>query len=145
MPKTYVLVADGRSARLLEACGRGRGLRQRFEMTFPHPRSREIMADRPGRAFDSRGEARHAMEPQSDPARVEEEKFLRQVSTRVERLCRRNGTERLVLVCPPRALGEVRRLLGDHVRELVAQEIGKDLTRLPLREIAHYLKDEVPC
>jgi protein required for attachment to host cells len=97
------------------------------------------MADRPGRTFDSAGHGRHAMEPPTDPKRVEQHAFFTEVAERLEAAARGGKFDRLVLVAEPRALGELRRLLAPAVAAKVSAELDKDLTHLPPAEIGERL------
>lgn len=144
-PKTIVLVADHGSARFFRANGHGRGLDLAAEMRFDHPRGQDIMADRPGRAFDSKGDHRHAMEPSTDPARVVEEKSARQVAERLGEMQRTGMADRIFLVMPPRMMGDVRRFLDGATRKAVAGEMTKDFTKATGDELVAHLKETIPC
>ncbi len=45
------------------------------------------------------------------------------------------GLKSVVLVAPPRALGDLRAACTDEVRALVTHELDKDLSRLPEHEL----------
>ena len=79
---TWVVVADSGRAHILANDGPGRGLRPVPGETWDGtvPAGRELMADRPGRSLDSAGTGRHAMEPTSDPRKLEKEAFLAEVA-----------------------------------------------------------------
>ncbi|MBI4182557.1 MAG: host attachment protein [Proteobacteria bacterium] len=142
---TWVLVADGARAKIFESVGHGGALAPAFdyESAAPHAASREIASDRPGRTFDSSGLGRHAKQPPTDPHEYEKAKFLREMSRRLEEGYNSGAFRRLVLVAPPKALGELRATLSGPVRAAVAAEVNKDLTHLPLPELASQLKDLV--
>jgi protein required for attachment to host cells len=98
-------------------------------------KSREINADRPGRAFDSRGAGRHAMEPPTDPHRKVKADFARDVAGVLEHELSVHRYEELVLVAAPQTLGDLRNSLPATVRKKVVAEIDKDLTQVPDHEI----------
>jgi len=99
------------------------------------PRSSELGSDRPGRSFDSLGGQRHAMEPHSDPQAVEGRRFVAAIADELLQARRAQLYDRLVLVAPPRALGELRPLLHQEVTAVVAAELALDLTRTPAKQL----------
>ena len=70
-----------------------------------HPR--EITSDLPGRAFDSGGEGRHAMESEFDPKRQEQVRFADEIATYLESA--RVGLQRAQLELQQRAGGTSRK------------------------------------
>lgn len=140
-PRIMVVVADGASARLFRREAVNAPLMQvaNGELSRDVKRSGEIDADRPGRTFDSAGQGRHAMEPHSDPARHAEEEFMREVVERMSSAARMDHFDRLIVVAPPRALGELRKLMNKQLQALVVREIAKDLTKLTPVELASHI------
>jgi protein required for attachment to host cells len=53
----------------------------------------------------------------------------------------RNGLRRIVLVAPPRALGDLREACSAEVRALVTNEVAKDLTKLPVHDLVGRLDE----
>lgn len=144
--RTWILIADGAQARIARNDGPGRGVTLAHEETF-HGRNeagRDIMADRPGRTFDSAGEGRHAKEPHSDPREVEKRRFLREMVTLLDEAAKRDSFDRLVLVAPPKALGLLRNELSETLRKRLDGELDKDLTQVPVHELARHLGDLIP-
>lgn len=125
---TWILVADGARARLFEARGApgapiGDAIR---EWSGNRRRTSEIMADKPGRTFDSAGGGRHAKAPRTDARDVEEEMFLREVADYVSG--KTDAYDALVLVAPATAMGGLRKLLSKQAAARVVDELVKDLT-----------------
>lgn len=135
---TWILVADGARARVFRRVGPAGPVAELEEGCFEGERrpSRELGGDRPGRTFDSAGPGRHAMEPPSDPHRLAETAFLREVTAWLSEREREGAFERLILVAAPRALGELRRLLPPALAQRVVEEVASDLTRAEAAEIA---------
>jgi protein required for attachment to host cells len=75
-------------------------------------RARDLSADRPGRSFDSHGQGRHAMEPETDAKRHEAEVFAKQVADRIERARIEDEFDELVLIAAPEFLGLLRKSLS---------------------------------
>jgi protein required for attachment to host cells len=108
-----------------------------------HRKLQEIMADRPGRAFDSVGKGRHAMAYGADAVREDERHFLQSLAERLEKEARAGAYDRLILIAPPRALGDLRPFLSKPVKSRVHDEIAKDLTQLPNDRLANHLGDTI--
>ena len=138
---TWVLIADGARARLFANEGVGKGLKPAFDQEFIGTRlpSRDITTDRPGRAFDSAGEGRHAMEPPTDPHCYEKQVFAHDVATALDDARKKNAFDRLVVVAPPEALGNLRSELSEELQRMVTAELNKDLTKVPVRDLADFL------
>lgn len=135
--KTWVLIADAAHARIFENLGPGKGLRElpQEAKEQPVPATREIGADRPGRTHDSTGAARHAMAPRTDWHEQAKEAFARSLGERLNAACLQNAYDRLILVAPPKTLGELRNALTPKTAGFVTAEINKDLTGAALADI----------
>ena len=138
---TWILVANGTHA--IIACNRGPGYGIEpdiaHEFQGPNVHNRDIMSDAPGRAFDSAGQGRHAMEPPTDPQRNNQRAFAREIAAHIESAADRNVFDNLVLVAAPQMLGELRKYLSDTTTAKVTGELPKDLTHLPLHKLPGHL------
>ncbi|MEX0627924.1 MAG: host attachment protein [Cucumibacter sp.] len=139
---TWILIADGARARVLENTGPGKGLREveGFEFADARLRARDIMADRAGRSFASVGHSRSAMESPTDPVDKREADFARSLAVMLEKQRRVGAFDRLILVAAPNALGDLRASLTPRVRAIVYAELSKDLTKVPNAEMAKHLE-----
>ncbi len=138
---TWVLIADGFRARLFVNAGVGKGLKPALDREFigTNISSGDIASDRPGRSFDSAGEGRHAMEPPTDPKRHAKYEFAREIAGILEHARKTNQFERLVVVAPPRALGDLRSEFGVELQRMVSAEMDKDLTQVPIQDLPDHL------
>jgi protein required for attachment to host cells len=139
---TYVLVADGARARLYANHGVGKGLQPVSGATHKadlHHHDRDILSDKPGRAFNSVGQGRSAMEPQTEWHRFEKHKFAREMAKVLDSAAASKSFDRLILVAPPATLGDLRTELGDATRKMVTAELPKDLTRHAEQELPQHL------
>jgi len=143
--RTWILIADGSRARVLENDGPGHGLRVVDGMTFDgdHASTHEIVSDRAGRSHSSVGPGRSAIEAHSDPHRNLKKKFAHQLADVLARGLEQKSYDRLVIVTPPSALGDLRAALSVAVRAKVSDEVAKDLTKTPNSELADHLKNVV--
>lgn len=134
---TWIVVADGARARIFVNEGVGKGVSELADRAFVGSRrlNQEIQADRPGRAFDSAGQGRHAMEPKTDPQRHAEREFVRTFVGWLDEEARAARVDRLVLIAAPKTLGDLRELLPRPLAAIVAGEIAKDLTRATPEDI----------
>ncbi|HVX82384.1 MAG TPA: host attachment protein [Devosiaceae bacterium] len=132
----YVLVCDGSKALVFRNAGDALALNlQVVEAAFePHPPTRDLGAERPGRVREAMGTFRSAVE-EPDYHDLAETDFLRGVAHKLEALVHARDITDLVIVAPPRALGVLRTFLAPAVRAVVSAEIGKDLARLSTVEI----------
>ena len=139
---TYILVADGARARLYANHGVGKGLQPVSGATHKadlHHHDREILADKPGRAYNSVGQGRSAMEPPTEWHRFEKHKFAREMARVLDSAAANKAFDRLILVAPPATLGDLRTELGDATRKMVTAELPKDLTRHAEHELPQHL------
>lgn len=139
--RSWIVIADGAQARILENTGPGKGLtalpRKEWHQTLQP--SRAIGSDRPGRTHDRLGPGRHAKEPPTDPHRNEKWNFARSLADHLNGAALTNSYDRLVLVAPPKTLGDLRQALGKEASERITAELAKDLTSLPDHELPNHL------
>lgn len=132
----WVLIGDGRRALFFVNKGSPDLLDLRILETRvdDNPATRDQGSDRPGRAFASVGGARSAV-ADTDWHVVEEARFARAIAERINAGAEAGEFSEIIIVAPPRTLGEIRKELSKKAHESVAGEVGKDLTRHPLAEI----------
>ena len=137
MNKTWVVVADSSRARFFEQSPPLGALHDLEEFEYPRGRMKgnELLADSPGRAFDSKGAGRHAMGSPTDVRRHEAEVFATELADRIETARTRNKFGSLIISAPPEFLGLLRDKLSAPTRELVKRTINKDLVKLKAEEI----------
>jgi protein required for attachment to host cells len=133
----WVLVGDGRRALFFKNHGDADLLDLRVVETRidDNPATREQGTDAPGRAFASAGaHARSAVE-NVDWHELEEERFARAMAERINAAAESGELKEIVIVAPPRTLGEIRKDLSAKAQGKVIGELDKDLTKHPLHEI----------
>jgi protein required for attachment to host cells len=140
---TLVLVADGRKALLLTNRGDAAYPNLRLEETIENaanPPNRAQGTDRPGRTFQSVGQARSAMET-TDLHEISEVAFAKQAARMLVRLANSRSSAKIVVVAPPRTLAELRTALSGVEARIIA-EVAKDLTNHPIAKIETALRTE---
>lgn len=145
MNQTWVVVADSSRARIFQAEGVLGPLREVATLTHPEARlhTQELTSDLPGRAFDSVGAGRHAMERIVDPKEHEALMFAHQVATRLETAYNDGQFAQLVLVAAPRFLGQVRQTLSNQVAAAITYELDKNLTQQSAEDIRRHLPERL--
>lgn len=143
--RTWILIADGGRARVLENLGPGKGIAEVAGMAMATvlPAAHDLSSDRPGRTFESGYSGHHALEPKSDPHERLKHDFLTNVAGRIDGHFSQGAFDKLIIVAPPHALGELRGLFSDRVRAVTTGEVAKDLTKTPDHEIASHLQDVI--
>lgn len=136
--RTLIVVADGEHARFLLHEGIGHGLKPAVDKEMYHhlPPSREIVSEREGRAATPLGTpGRHTLSYTVDYHAEEKVRFAREVTDFVSKMRAAGRFDRLVLVAPPKALGNLREALDDKTKALVQGELAKDLVRVSARDL----------
>lgn len=130
--KTWILIADAAHARVLEADGVGKPLSRvpDFVLTSPTPAGRELTSERRPRTHDSTGDARHAIEPRTDPRREMKRAFALAVAEKLEAAITAGAFERLVIAAPPVMLGDLRAVLSKAVTNRIVAELPRDLVKV---------------
>ena len=141
--RTWVLVADGSRARVLQKREDGgrKQLRTIEGMTFAHelPKTSDVVRDRLPRTFESVGTTRHAVATEVDPHREEKRKFANELANALDAELAKHSFDRLVVVAPAQMMGDLRSALTPAVRERAVADVVMDLTKVPDAEIASHL------
>ena len=139
---TWIVVADHQHARLFVNDGPGHGIKpvETFDADQQIPRSRDLMSDGEGRGFSGADGRRHGMQARVDPHRQEGEKFLTHLVDRLSQASAHNAFERLIIVAPPRALGEIRKHLPQTLQSKIIGELDNDLTKSTPQAIREHLE-----
>ena len=142
---TLVLVADGRKMLFLRNHGDAAQIDLRVEAHREQENlpNRDQASDAPGRSFSSVGNRRSAME-ETDFHQIAEDRFAAEAADLLRGRALGGDFEKLVVVAPPRTLGELRKHYHPAVTSRIIDEINKDLTGLPIDEIEAALTRSKP-
>jgi protein required for attachment to host cells len=143
MPTTWIVVADGTRGFILTNKGIGKGLKKIGFLDSEEGRkhSREMVSDKPGRTFTHDG-GHAAMEPHTEPQRYAKFTFAQSVAKMLARMQKK--FDRLILVAPPKTLGDLRNALDKHIQEKIIGELHKDLTYLSAHDLPKQLARVLP-
>jgi protein required for attachment to host cells len=136
----WVFVGDGQKALFLinEGDEKFPNLRRLSVEEHRDPPSREQGSDAPGRAFASVGDIRSAM-GETDWHELEKERFAAAIAERINKAAQSEAFNQLVVVAPPKVLGELRGEFGKATESKIVAEIPKDLTHHTIAEIERLL------
>lgn len=137
----WVIVADGEKALFLRNQGDAKfpDLAVVEEMAQENPPTREQGSDRPGRYNDGPTVHRSAVQD-TDWHRLNKDRFANEIAGRLYSLAHKGEFDDVVLIAPPRVLGEMRQKLHQEVGDKVRAEIPKTLTNHTIAEIETLLQ-----
>lgn len=142
--ETFVVVADGQKALFFRNEGDNEYPRLEIARKREHadPYDREIKTDAPGRSFSSVGSARSAMD-EPDFHQQAEDRFAAATADLLRERALANDFDKLIIVAPPRTLGELRKHYHKEVEARLIGEIDKDLTGHPVDEIERIILAQI--
>ncbi len=141
----WILVADGSRARLFSASKRGEPwkLIEQFEHPETRERTGEITPTERGTQKQAFGSGRPAMQPKMAPRDVEELHFAQQLRDKLVDGLKHNSYGGLVLVAPPKFLGQLKGMLDSQTSKCVVATVDKDYTQSNEKELMQRLEDAV--
>ena len=139
---SFVLVADGKKSLFFRNEGDAEFLNLIVEREQDHPdaKDREIKTGAPGRTFASVGAGRSAYQ-ETDFHQQAEDRFAAGTAGMLTAWALENEADKLVVVAPPRTLGELRKHYPRHFEKRLLAELAKDLVNTPVAEIEKILRD----
>ncbi len=102
-------------------------------------KEQELVADEPGRTFDSGGHGRHAMEPRHTEKDHLLTSFAQRIAQSLESARKASRFDQLIIIAAPAMLGELRHQLDEPTASLVTMEFDKELTDRDPETIAKLL------
>lgn len=143
---TWVVVADSSRARIFVA---ETAIAPLAEIkAFEHPQGRmhdrDLTSDLPGRSFDSKGNARHAMEPHTDPKHEQAVEFAREIAAYLDAGRNNKDYAQLAIVAAPSFLGLLREQMNGQLSKLVSYELNKNLSQMNAVDIRKHMPERIP-
>ena len=138
-----VLVADGKKTLFLRNHGDSGMIDLRTEShdVRADPMDRDIKTDAPGAQHASAGYGRDTME-EMDFHQQGEDRWIRDAAEEVNRRALTNDFDALVVVVPPKALGQFRKKLHKEAERRLILTINKEMTDRPIPDIEELLVGE---
>lgn len=137
---SFVVVTDGAKTLFFRNEGDAEFLKLEVARKREQPDrpDREQKSDAPGTAFASVGSARSSV-GEVDFHQQAEDRFAAETAEQLRLRALRNEFESLIVVAPPRTLGELRKHYHKEVEKRLSGELAKDLTGHPVSEIERIL------
>ena len=130
-PIIWAVALNSESVRILPGIHRdGHVDAAEIKMHIDDKRLQELMADRPGRTFESVGARRSAMEYASDPIRDLHRDFLHTVLERLRAARSEEAFDQLAIFASRPMLGMFRKEVSPELALLVTREVAKNLLHL---------------
>ena len=104
-----------------------------------NPATRDQATDAAGGASSSQGAARSSVEP-TDFHQLEEDRFAAEAAELLKKRALSHDYESLIVIAPPKTLGEMRKHYHVEVSNRLAGELAKDLTGHPIPDIESAIK-----
>lgn len=138
---TFVVVADGRKMLFFRNDGDAQNpnLVVERKRVQDNPDNIDQRTDAPGRSFSSVGGGRSAYE-ETDFHQLEEDRFAAETAELLKKRALNNDFEKLIIVAPPKTLGELRKHYHKEVESRLIGEIDKTLTGHPVEDIESALQ-----
>jgi len=136
---SVVLVTDGRKRLVFRNEGQADALALVVVSAAEdaNPRTRQQVTDSAGR-YSTTVTSAGAL-PAADAHEIEEQRFAAETAEELRRGVLTGEYARLVVMAPPKTLGQLRKNYHPEVEKRMLREIGKDVTRHPVGEIEKML------
>ncbi|WP_263624951.1 host attachment family protein [Pseudooceanicola marinus] len=140
----WVLVADGEKALFLRNVTDGEDpfLEVVRKKEQENPSDYDQSANRPGRMHDTGVGQRSAVDD-TDWHELAKERFADELAEMLYKRAHRGDFGKIVLVAPPKVLGELRKKIHQEVAKKVIGEVPKTLTNHPVDEIEDQVKADL--
>jgi protein required for attachment to host cells len=141
--QALILVADGRKTLFLRNHGDAAQLDLRTESHDERAdaKDREMKSDAPGLTGQSFGFGRPAMD-ETDYHQQAEDRWAKDTADILNRRALDGDYQALVIVAPPRTLGELRKQLHKEVEKRLVATFNKEMTDRPIDQIQDLLVGE---
>lgn len=141
--KTWVLIADGARARIFVK--RHNKLDNAMGQDFVGENLKEskLGTSKPGRSYESSNPTRHAYQPHTDWHQYQKQLFAKELCDIIEKANENADFDELIIISPPKTLGDIRGYLGKQIHSKITAEIPKDITKLNEHELVSYLDREL--
>lgn len=98
-----------------------------------------LTSDKPGH-YKSSSSTRGSYSQKTDPKEVEIDNFARQIAHELDQGRKKNAYNKLIIVTAPRMEGLIFQHIDKHVKNMVSNNLQKDLQNFSDHEILNYLQ-----
>lgn len=110
-----------------------------------HPENKlkngDLTSDKPGHYQAGGSSGRGTYSPSMDAKEVEVDNFSREIAKTLNKERNEREIEKLILIAPSHMVGLLNQHLDKHVKELISNQIQKDLQHLKTNELLDFLKE----
>lgn len=111
-----------------------------------HPENRNkaseyFTSDKPGH-YKSSSTAHGSYEQHTDPKETGIQRFATEIAHELDHARTQNAYKQLILISPPHMLGLLHEHMSKHVKQLIMNEINKDVVHLTDHELLSFLKEQ---
>ena len=141
---SFVVVADGKKMLFFRNEGDSDYPKLEVERKREqvNPADLDQKTDQAGQAPSGSGGAGYSSYGETDFHQLEEDRFAAETAELLRKRALNNDFESLIIVAPPKTLGELRKHYHKEVEKRLAGEIAKDLTGHPVPEIEKIIRAE---
>lgn len=101
--------------------------------------NRDLTSDRPGH-YQGGISSRGAYEPHMDTKKTKIDDFTREIATELNSERNKNDYQKLILIAPSQVVGLIFQHLDKHVKDLITNDIQKDIVHLSDKELIEFLR-----
>lgn len=141
--KTWVLIADGSRARIFVKSHNKLNHIMGQDFVGENLRESDLGTSKPGRGYESSNPTRHAYQPRTDWHQYQKEQFAKELCTILDKATENSDFDELIIISPPKTLGDIRAYLSKQTLSKVTAEVPKDITKLNELELVHFLEREL--
>lgn len=143
MDQHWIVVADAAHARIFQAEGPERRLREIHNLSHPESQmyARQLRTGGKGDVIDSAGSGHRQPDPQTSQSEKHATHFAKEVTAFLHQQRDNAAFASLVLVAEPKLLGRLRDNLDHTTAQLIAQSIDKNWVKHDARQIQRLLQD----
>lgn len=138
---TWLVVFDSTICRIYDYSKNNLALVKQIEHTENKLKDIEITSDKPGR-YQSSG-AHGAYSQESDPKKIQIERFAKEIAKTLEHGNSVNAYEKLILVSSPPMHGLLLKDINKQVEKLISRVIPKDLVHFSEADLLDYVNNEL--
>lgn len=143
--KTWLLIFDAAQMRIYDYDKREKNyipLIKEIQRPENKLRDFDITSDKPGR-FRAKGTGISAYEQESDPKRVNFERFAQEINKVLVKCLNSNNYEKLIIVAAPRMLGLLLQNIDKQVKKTIIHQIEKNVVQFPDKKLMGYVKEAI--
>ncbi len=143
--QAWILVTDSARARIFKAETPLGPLSEVGNLVHGEGRlhRQDLVSDREGRAFDSKGDGRHSMEAKTDPKAQEQRSFVNEIGSYLDSGFQSGQFGHLYIAAPSAMMGHLRDQLNGNLRKVLVGTLDKNLVKLKAEEIRTHLPEKL--